>query len=71
MSLTIDDETVRLVEKLAVLLRVDKIEAIRVALVNELRIHEPYLGSTVEPHLPRVAAGPDDGSEGDGVSTLR
>jgi hypothetical protein len=49
MSLTIDDETVRLVEKLAALLRVDKIEAMCVALVNALRIYEASLGSEAEP----------------------
>lgn len=41
MSLTIDsDEIDRLAQHLAALMRVDKIEAIRVALVNELRLSD-------------------------------
>lgn len=40
MSLTIDDATDRLAQHLAALMRVDKIEAIRVALVNELRLSD-------------------------------
>lgn len=39
-SLVIDDETDRLAQDLAALRRVDKIEALRVALVNALRLSE-------------------------------
>lgn len=38
MPLTIDDETDRVAEQLAARLRVGKIEAMRVALANELRL---------------------------------
>ncbi|ACK80976.1 type II toxin-antitoxin system VapB family antitoxin [Methylorubrum extorquens] len=49
MPLTIDDETDRVAEQLAARLRVGKIEAMRVALANELRLREASLADDVSP----------------------
>ena len=49
MPLTIDDETDRVAEQLAARLRVGKIEAMRVALANELRLREASLGDDGSP----------------------
>ena len=65
MSLTIDDETVRLAETLAARLRVDKVEAIRVAFANAVRRHEAAQANAEKPHPPQ-----DRGPEADPPSDL-
>jgi hypothetical protein len=54
MSHVIDDETDRLAQHLAALLRVDKTEALRVALVNELRLTEMATAREVALHRPEA-----------------
>jgi antitoxin VapB len=69
MSLMIDSEEVdRLVEKLASAARVDKTEAVRMALANELQRREASLAEFLEKLRPiqeRIAALPDTGLEAD------
>ncbi|MER2264944.1 type II toxin-antitoxin system VapB family antitoxin [Methylobacterium oxalidis] len=68
MSLTIESEEVdRLAEQLATAARVDKTEAVRMALVNELQRREASLPlrERVRPLLDRIAAVPDTGLEAD------
>ncbi|GEP02082.1 type II toxin-antitoxin system VapB family antitoxin [Methylobacterium oxalidis] len=68
MSLTIESEKVdRLAEQLATAARVDKTEAVRMALVNELQRREASLPlrERVRPLLDRIAAVPDTGLEAD------
>ncbi len=54
MSLVIDDETDRLAQHLAALLHLDKIEALRVALVNALRLSEMAMAGEVALHQPEA-----------------
>ena len=68
MSLTIEsDEIDRLAERLASLSRVDKAEAVRSALVNELERREgrPSLGDRLRPLLDRIDAVPNSGLPAD------
>jgi hypothetical protein len=69
MSLTIDDETDRVAEQLAARLRVGKIEAMRVALADELRLREASLaddGSPLPGHDRTEATGSGPHRDSDG-----
>ena len=66
MSLTIDsDEIDRLAERLASVARVDKEEAVRMALANELQRREGSLAERIKPLQDAFAAWPKTGLEAD------
>ncbi len=66
MSLTIDsDEIDRLAERLASVARVDKEEAVRMALANELQRREGSLAERIRPLQDLIASYPDTGLKAD------
>ncbi|WP_342150024.1 type II toxin-antitoxin system VapB family antitoxin [Methylorubrum sp. SB2] len=66
MSLTIDDDEIdRLAERLASVARVDKEEAVRMALANELQRREGSLADRIKPIQDAFAAWPQTGLKAD------